>query len=158
MLGSVYEGLLGSHLRIAGDDPPRGLRPGDKVCLMMRNSAANVEAWLGLCKAGIVQVFKKGEADGGIRVRVSPELQREFSLHHTLSLYVHNTPGVHVRVALVERVVHVARHGQQTDRGQRRQALPRGQGQQHHLLKFSKRGYFHNDGICFTFANIPRVS
>jgi carnitine-CoA ligase len=33
-----------------------GLRPGDKVCVMMRNSVANVEAWLGLCKAGLVEV------------------------------------------------------------------------------------------------------
>ena len=33
-----------------------GLKPGDKVCVMMRNSAANVEMWLGLCKAGIVEV------------------------------------------------------------------------------------------------------
>ncbi len=33
-----------------------GLHAGDRVCLMMRNSVANVGAWLGMCKAGIVEV------------------------------------------------------------------------------------------------------
>jgi superfamily II RNA helicase len=41
--------------------------------------------------AGIVQFFRKGEAAEGTRVRVSPELQRDFSLHHTLSLYLVDT-------------------------------------------------------------------
>ena len=33
-----------------------GLAQGERAALMMRNSIANVTAWLGLCKAGIVEV------------------------------------------------------------------------------------------------------
>ncbi|MBX5480266.1 MAG: DUF3516 domain-containing protein [Myxococcaceae bacterium] len=45
-----------------------------------------------LRQAGIVEVFRKG-APEGVRVRVAPDLQREFSLHHTLSLYLVETLG-----------------------------------------------------------------
>jgi crotonobetaine/carnitine-CoA ligase len=33
-----------------------GLEPGDTACLMMRNSLANVTSWLGMCKAGVIEV------------------------------------------------------------------------------------------------------
>jgi superfamily II RNA helicase len=38
--------------------------------------------------AGIVEFFRRGEAAGGIRVRISQDLQREFSLNQTLSLFL----------------------------------------------------------------------
>ncbi|HZA52248.1 MAG TPA: DUF3516 domain-containing protein, partial [Myxococcaceae bacterium] len=44
-----------------------------------------------LRRAGIVQFFRRGEAEGGIRVRVAPDLQQDFSLHQTLSLYLVET-------------------------------------------------------------------
>jgi hypothetical protein len=46
-----------------------------------------------LRRAGIVQFFRRGEAEGGIRVRVAPDLQQDFSLHQTLSLYLVETIG-----------------------------------------------------------------
>ncbi len=41
-----------------------------------------------LRNAGIVEFFRRGEGENGVRVRVSPDLQREFSLNQTLSLYL----------------------------------------------------------------------
>ena len=52
----TYNQLDANTDRTAAGFAALGLEPGDKCCLMMRNSAANVEAWLGLCKAGIVEV------------------------------------------------------------------------------------------------------
>ena len=52
----TYAELDAATDRAAAGFAALGLQPGDKACLMMRNSAANVEAWLGLCKAGIVEV------------------------------------------------------------------------------------------------------
>ncbi len=46
-----------------------------------------------LRRAGIVEFFRRGEAEGATRVRVSPELQRDFSLNQTLSLYLVETLG-----------------------------------------------------------------
>jgi superfamily II RNA helicase len=46
-----------------------------------------------LRRAGIVQFFRRGEGEGGVRVRVAPDLQRDFSLHHSLSLYLVETLG-----------------------------------------------------------------
>jgi len=42
--------------RIAAGLGELGLSKGDKVCVMMRNSLENVDVWLGLCKAGVVEV------------------------------------------------------------------------------------------------------
>ncbi len=52
----TYDQLDANTDRTAAGFAALGLKPGDKCCLMMRNSVANVEAWLGLCKAGIVEV------------------------------------------------------------------------------------------------------
>lgn len=42
--------------RVAAGLASLGLDVGDSACLMMRNSVPNIIAWLGMCKAGIVEV------------------------------------------------------------------------------------------------------
>jgi crotonobetaine/carnitine-CoA ligase len=51
-----YAGLDRRTDAVAAGLRSLGLEVGDTACLMMRNSLANVTAWLGMAKAGIVEV------------------------------------------------------------------------------------------------------
>jgi len=52
-----YAGLDADSDRIAaGLSEVLGLESGDHCCLMMLNSLENIDAWFGMCKAGVVEV------------------------------------------------------------------------------------------------------
>ena len=69
------------------------LRSHDSEYLKKQHLKTAARYFRTLHGAGIIHSFRKGESENGARVRVSPELQREFSLHQTLSLYLVETLG-----------------------------------------------------------------
>lgn len=69
------------------------LRSHEREYVKRQNLKRAAEAFRTLVRANILHVFRRGEDPGGVRVRVSPELQRDFSLHQTLSLYLVETLG-----------------------------------------------------------------
>ena len=67
-------------------------RSHEREYVKKQNLKLGAQYFRTLRKAGIVQFFPRG-APEGVRVRISPDLQRDFSLHQTLSLYLVETLG-----------------------------------------------------------------